>query len=214
MSIPFSSPWRGRAGSFPACAAAFLLLCAGCGTPAVTIQTRKDVALPVKPSPSLFVVSHIARIDPEWAEAFAASMKASLERYGIKHEVQSRSPLSVQSDRSAYADAMAKFGADAWLVVEPGDATVDRDGRNLSRRFEAGLFRYGQQKKDRLLVWRASILVQPGGAFVSASDMDELARDLVKKLRTDGIIGPPPRPAGATESRDAGYPVGGNLKQE
>jgi hypothetical protein len=132
----------------------------------------------------------------------------------VKNEVQTRIPLSVQSDRSAYAEAMAKFAPAIWLVVEPGDATVDREGRNLSRRFEAGLFKYGQLKSERLLVWRASILLQPGGAYIQASDMADLARDLVRKLRTDGFIGPPARARSAAGAHDSGYPVGGQLKQE
>lgn len=193
---------------------AVLLLAAGCAAPSVKVATRHAVAVsPVASTGSLFVVSHVGRADPAWAAPFATHMKSLLERAGVRTAVQSRDALAVQEDRTAYADEITKFAPDAWLIVEPGDATVDREGNNLSRRFEAGLYRRGPDGGRRLLVWRASVLLEPSGVHLSGQDMDELAASLVRKLRADGFIGSAPGrkapPAGS-----AGSSFGGGLKQE
>lgn len=199
-----------RAG--PALVAGLALLLAACGTtPPVAVESRPDPVAPRVKSKRVFVISQIAKADPQWAAAFAPAIRRELGRAGATAAVQTRDPLAVQSDRDAYAGEIEKFAPEAWLIVVPGDGTVDRDGRQLSRRFEAGLFRRGKEGEGRDLVWRASMLLKPSGAWLRPSDMDRLAGDLVKKLREDGLLGAPRR---ASRPPGGGSPVSGGYKQE
>lgn len=192
-----------------------LLLAAGCSSPSVKVTTRHahTVQAAVSATGSIFVVSHVGRADEAWSVPFAKHIATLLDQSGVRNAVQTRNPLAVQEDRAAYADEMTKFNPDSWLIVEPGDATVDRDGRNFSRRFEAGLYRRGPDGGRRLLVWRASVLLEPSGSHLSAQDMDELALALVRKLRADGCIGAATDKSGSSPGA-SGQSFGGGLKQE
>lgn len=192
------------------------LLLAGCGTtsaPPATVTSRRDPTVPPQPFPSIAVISHVAKADPAWAVALAPSLTNVFGHYGVRVLVQNRDPLAVQADRNAYADELAKFAPKAWLVLQPGDGTVDRDGRQTQRRFEAGLFRPGTGATDRVLAWRASIAVNPAAGALQPADMKQLALSLARKLRADGFLAPPPASVEATQ-KSGGHPVGGQLKQE
>ncbi|MEI6516387.1 MAG: hypothetical protein WCO77_10435, partial [bacterium] len=119
---------------------------------------------------------------------------------GTQAQVQSRTPLALQSDKVRYADQIAEFKPDLVLVIEPGDGMVDARGRSFKRTFEAGVFRHYEERVRRDLSWRGKIVLEPAGAFVTADDMPALARDLVARMMADGVLPKPRRTVTAAPS--------------
>jgi hypothetical protein len=149
----------------------------------------------------LLVVSQIAWIDKTWAEAFEKAMLSELNKTGAPCGIQSRDPLALHADKVRYAERIATFKPDMVLVIEPGDGTVDSQGRNLRRRFEAGLFTRYTERQRRELIWRASVTLEPAGLYVTTADMAVLARDIVARLAADGIVPKPKRETSRAFSR-------------
>jgi hypothetical protein len=115
-------------------------------------------------------------------------MVPELRRRGVLCRVQTRDPLALHADKVRYAAQIAKLKPPLVLVVEPGDGTVDERGRSLMRRFEAGLFRYYTERGRRELTWRATVILEPAGYRISPADMRALARRLVARLASDGVL--------------------------
>ncbi|MEI6563089.1 MAG: hypothetical protein WCO42_02140 [bacterium] len=166
-------------------------LMAGCATTGTTVVSKTEGGR-VAEGQRLLVVSQLASLDEAWAGAFAKAIVSELRKVGSPAQIQSRSPLALQSDKVRYADQIAEFKPDLVLVIEPGDGMVDARGRSFKRTFEAGVFRNYAERGRRDLSWRGKIVLEPAGAFVTADDMPALARDLVARMMADGVL-PKPR---------------------
>lgn len=162
-------------------------LSAGCAQTGAKVVSKSD-HVTAGPGQRLLVVSQLAWTDQGWAEAFESALLSELRKAGINGAIQTRTPLAVQADKVRYAAQIAEFNPDVVLVVEPGDGTVDQRGRSLVRRFEAGLFRHYAERNRRELIWRATITLEPAGAYISPEDMSALARNLLVRLIDDGIL--------------------------
>jgi hypothetical protein len=173
---------------------------AGCAETGTKLVSKADGGRAVA-ARRLLVVSQLAWADAAWAEAFEKALLAELRKTGAPAAIQTRSPLALQADKVRYAAQIAEFQPDVVLVIEPGDGTVDPRGRSLTRRFEAGLFRRYAERGSRELTWRATITLEPAGAFILPADMSALARDLVARIQADGLLLKPGRSAVAPLSR-------------
>jgi len=183
----YASSWRGGI-----MAAGLAVLAAGCASTGIQLVSKGEAGHAAVGEP-LIVVSQLAAVDAAWASAFEKAMDFELKRIGSPFLIQNRIPLALQADKARYAAQIAEFNPDLVLVVEPGDGTVDTRGRSYKRRFEAGVFRHYAERSKRELAWRGSIDLEPASAFIKADDMPTLARDLVAKLQTDGILPKPKR---------------------
>ena len=142
MSKPVSAR---RAGAAVLCAT---WLGAGCVGPGPAVAPRTKVEPPFPPQ-RILVVSQIAWVDPTWSDPFREALLAGLRKTGFPAAVQSRNPLAVRADKVRYAAEIAAFNPDIVLVVEPGDGSADQEGRNLTRRFELGLFKNYAERDGR-----------------------------------------------------------------
>ena len=181
-------------------------LVAGCAETGTKVVSKADGGR-VQSGQRLLVVSHLAWADQMWAEAFEKAMLSELRQVRTASGVQTESPLALHADKVRYASEVAEFNPDLVLVVEPGDGTADQQGRNLMRRFEAGLFRHYTERARRELIWRATVVLEPAGYFIAPSDMTALARDLIGRLTADGVLPKPKRSAGALPSRTIAPPA-------
>jgi hypothetical protein len=180
--------------------ACLALLCAGCARTSIVGSSRVDAG-GFPPGRKVLVVSRVAWADEGWAVAFEKAIQTRFQDAGCPCVVQTRSPLALHTDKVRYAEQIARLNPDLVLVVEPGDGTADFEGRSLSRRFEAGLFKNYNSRQGRELVWRASFTVTPSGAFVQPSDMNALATDLAQRLDKDGFPSEPARKTGVEQAR-------------
>ena len=162
-------------------------LLAGCAETGTTVVSKADGSKATS-GQRLLVVSQLAWVDKTWAEAFEKAMLSQLRKFISPSGIQTRNPLALQADKVRYAAQIRDFKPDVVLIVEPGDGTVDHLGRNLVRRFEAGLFRHYTERDRRELTWRATVVLEPAGPFITPDDMPALARDLVARLTADGIL--------------------------
>jgi hypothetical protein len=115
-------------------------------------------------------------------------MNRELEKTGAEVRVLSSKPLPLESDKEEQALRVAEFQPEAILVLLPREGTMDRQGRHLLRRFDAGVFRYTADEGRRELLWRADITLRPTGWYLGQDDLQIMARDLVDRLREDGIL--------------------------
>ncbi|MEI6167576.1 MAG: hypothetical protein WCS52_10300 [bacterium] len=168
-------------------AAGLAVLAVGCVSTGIQLVSKGEEGH-ASVGQSLIVVSQLASADEAWAAAFEKALDFELKRSGSPFLIQSRNPLALQADKARYAAQIREFNPDLVLVVEPGDGTVDTRGRSYKRRFEAGVFRNYAERSKRELAWRGSIDLDPAGAFIKAEDMPALARDLVAKLQSDGML--------------------------
>jgi hypothetical protein len=172
--------------------AGLALWVAGCASTGITLVSKAEdghvgVAQP------MMVVSQLASVDETWAAAFEKAMEFELRKVGAPFLIQNRTPLALQADKARYATQISEFNPELVLVVEPGDGTVDTRGRSFKRKIEAGVFKHYAERSKRELVWRGTLALDPAGAFITADDMSALARDLVAKLKSDGILPKPKR---------------------
>jgi hypothetical protein len=181
MKVRASAAWK--------CGAPLLVvLLTGCTSATLTqIAAKQDEDAP-RNLESLFVISYIARADQSWDKPFREALGAELKAAGVRHVIQERTPVAVQSDQDAYAREVAEFAPEAVLAIHPREGTVDREGRHLMRRFEAGLFQQVLIDGRRKLLWRAGMTLRPRGFFIAEADLAALARDLVTQLGRDGIV--------------------------
>lgn len=164
----------------------------GCASTGIKLVSKGEDAHAVAAQP-MIVVSQLASVDESWAVAFEKAMEFELRKVGAPFLIQNRNPLALQADKARYATQIAEFNPELVLVVEPGDGTVDTRGRSFKRKIEAGVFRHYAERSKRELAWRGTLALDPAGAFITADDMPVLARDLVAKLKSDGILPKPKR---------------------
>jgi len=165
---------------------------AGCASTGINLVSKAEDGHAAEAQP-MMVVSQLASVDESWASAFEKVMEFELRKNGAPFLIQNRNPLALQADKARYAAQIAEFNPELVLVVEPGDGTVDTRGRSFKRKFEAGVFKHYAVRSKRALVWRGTLALDPAGAFITADDMPVLARDLVAKLKADGILPKPKR---------------------
>ena len=173
-------------------------LCAGCAQTGTTVVSKTDGGA-VESGQRVLVVSQLAWVDKAWAEAFEKAMLAELRQAGFTASIQTRNPLALHGDKEHYATQIAEFKPDMVLVVEPGDGTIDQSGRSLMRRFEAGLFMH-YAERGRELTWRATVKLDPAGAYITSVDMPALARDLMARLSADRALPKRARRGGAVSN--------------
>lgn len=171
-------------------------LVASCTTTGTTVVS-KTAGGNAQSGKRFAVVSQLASVDEAWVGAFGKAMHAELKAMACPFVVQDRSPLAIHSDKVRYAEQLASFSPDLVLVVEPGEGTIDTRGRSLKRKFEAGVFKNYQKRASRELLWRGTVMLEPAADYLTAGDMPALARNLISRLVTDGILARP-KPVAAT----------------
>lgn len=134
-------------------------------------------------------------------------MAGELKRRGVTQQVLSPDPLALDAPAQFYTNAAATLGAEAVLLVLPREGAVDRIGRDVLRRFHAGLFSYDGASGRGPLLWRADMTVRAAGSYIGPDSMATLARDMAAKLQQDGWLErPPSRRSAAAQPAPAWHP--------